>query len=442
MKLVHKQILVILAVLCFLPCIGQETLVLKDGSIIYGHKTSENYSKGTLSYRVDSASLILPEKAVFIEDPELVRIDKMSSSWQRWFKSSRERIVNKGGDEYGWLTRIRTEYDGFPGESKLLTGNVVLQEKNDSTIRVVTVNPGNIDLSKKDFVDRIMYSHRDSRALAGVVDEVEMNSGEKLQGQIVEERRKDMVLLRNDNVRVVIPYSKIRAKRVLPLNSTMPINEQIEYKVRLSKDRNSAVEGFITEVVYETSKGNHGHYKVVNYEGRDAKDYDFDDVTKIDYFPNEQFVKDMDVAINNDEVFVAGKVVKPLKYRSYNGKYEVETNDSIVAIKLSDLNKGMLTLYYKNNDRSSDFIFEEAKEVNKIENVSADNKKSEFEHKNIYSVSFEDIMFTNFPSPKNPIISPLGNVIIKYGPVIEGKVYWFMPKSKTNKNAYLIRIEK
>ena len=96
-----------LAILGFLPASGQETLVLRNGSRLYGHTSKENVKDKTLSFDIDSASLVLPTNEVRLESPQLIQISELPEAWKRWYAANPGKKFFRNGKEYGRLANVR-----------------------------------------------------------------------------------------------------------------------------------------------------------------------------------------------------------------------------------------------------------------------------------------------------------------------------------------------
>ncbi len=420
-----------------LPVFGQETLVLKDGSSLFGQRAKDDYKENTMTFRIDSARMVIPITDLNDEKPRLIPLSTVPESWRRWFKNHPEKIVYRNNDKYVWLGSVNYSDDA----RKFYKDYVIIEEVDDSIARIFTTSIGEIRVSKNKEVDHIEISSRDPLALVGTVNEIETINGSIIRGQIVEDRAKAMVILTDDGVRHIIPYKDIRVSRILPFNSNRPLSEQVSNNYRLEggHDDGVSVIGIITETVYKSRNGEGGYYMVADSEGLNKSKYLFSQVDRITRIPNSRFVKEKDVKVDDNQLLIQLKEACPVEYEIKSDRYEIADTAKAVRIKASDLDKGIIKIHFKESPSNTDFIFVEAKESPNLVSKKKIGQVKDTEPGQFYA-SLNDMIINSYTASER-FVSPAGNVSLTYGPIVAGKAYLLIRKSDPAKTAYLIIVE-
>lgn len=438
-----KLLTVAVAAMSFLPSMGQETLVLKNGSTLYGHTSVENYEDGEVSFMVDSAIVVEKLTNIDYENPPLVQLDNFSNMrLKEWLKKHPERIILKNGRKHAYLGNIRSKGN----YNSPFAGNAVVLAKNDSTATFFTLSQVTINLNKAKEFDHIIYAERDPLALVGVVDEIVTINGETLRGQIVAQYPGYFVILTDDGVRHSVNKSDIRSRKKLAYNSNRPLADQMNFlsKITLKKGKSTeTIDGIIRETVSHPANGEKPYYDVVNSDDSYSHKYKFEEVTKLSLSPNPRFVKERDVVIDDDEdILIAGRKAVKVPCTITDTRYEF--NDTIVtAIPYDELTDGKLKVYYKDVPANSEFFFVEVTPAQEqpapAKGKKATTKKLDVEEDEApYSVGLSKIMLNGF-APVGRFVSPASNVSVNYGPLRTGKYYVLIRKS--DNSAYLIYID-
>lgn len=427
----------------FLPLAGQETLVLKDGSRLYGHTSTEDYTNKTITFSTDSAIVVEKTANVVYSAPYLRPLRNMGKTWRDWFETHPERVVTEGGTRSAYLGDITCKTPA----RKDLSGEVIILEHGDSTVTFFTIGSNRITLKKNEEVDHIEYAPRDILSLVGTVEEVTTQSGFPMQGQLVADHSSHLVLLTDDGVRNIIPYSKIKSRRTLPFNTNLHVAKQVKFLTCLNvRDSNQPVCGIIVERNYRTADNPQAYYELCDSTGRRSMKVYFKDVLSTSLAANNAYLKDnKDVVIGNDDDILVNRVPagKATCIETNEGK-EIADTAGIVKVKYSDLKGGMLCIHYKDLPLNSMFTFTEMEECKPAETADKDKGKDkgkenrEAQPRALYKASYRDIYDNSF-MPVGSSVSPAGNVSVQYGPVTPGKAYLLIRRS--DKATYLIKIE-
>ncbi len=428
---------IVVSALGFLSVSGQETLVLKNGSRLYGQRTIEDYNDNTVTFRIDSADMVIPYNDLHDISPRLTLLSETPESWRRWFNQHPERIVLRNNAKYVWLGAVNNSNN----DRKFYKDYVVIHEVEDTVVRVFTTSIGEIKVSKNKEIDHIEIAPREPLALVGTINEIETTNQGTLRGQIVEDRAKSLVLLTDDGVRHVIPYKVIKASRIIPFNPNRPLNEQISHHQRLegNKDSGFSAVGIVTETVYKSHGNEEGYYILADTEGLNKTKYPFSQVLRIKKIPNTAFVKEKDVKIDGDQLLIQFREAVPVKYEVKSDRYEIADTTKAVRINKADIENGMLKIHFKDTPVNTDFIFVEAKPV-QVDKSAKKSGKDNNDADVVFYASLNDMLINSY-SPVNRFVSPSGNVSLTYGNVEAGKAYLLIRKSDPLKSAYFLVIE-
>lgn len=428
-----------IASISFLPLSGQETMVLKNGSRLYGHTSKEDFTAKTVTFMADSAIIVEAMSDIYYTAPSVQRLNNMKHNWRRWFEANPAKVFINGGKKSGLLGNISYS-DGSKNEFE---GDAVIIERSNDNISFFTINHANITVKKNAEVDHFEYATRDPLALVGIVNEIVPVNGTTLQGQIIEDYPSRLVLLTDDGVRNVIPYNNIKAKRVLPFNTNRSLTEQLRYLTRITYKDDSGeqrtVDGIIRETVYKPSGDERPYYEVINADGTSPRKYYFDDVVMLSLSPNSMYIQDRDVVINDDEILIEHKEARNMKHAIKSDRYEINDTAGIVKLNYSYLAEGNIKVYYKDIPANSEFIFVEAKPNYIPSKTDNKNRKDEEDELPVYFYANFSEMFLNSFTPYDRFVSPASNVSVNYGKVQAGKYYLLIRKS--DNSTYLIKIE-
>ncbi|MCM1532991.1 MAG: hypothetical protein NC114_12090 [Ruminococcus flavefaciens] len=433
-----KSIAIMMASVAFLPCYGQETMVLKDGSQLYGHTVEEDFDNGMLTFRVDSALIVAKLSDIDYTAPEMLDLnrDVKGSSWYRWFTNHKDRVTQQRNKQYVRMGNVAHNNNA----RKEFDGRAVIFEQGDSAIKYFTTNECRVTLNKKAEVDHFEYDTRSRLALGGIDTELELTDGRKIRGQVVANYANKVVLLDDSGLRNVIPYKKIRAKRFLPYNENVPMAEQSPYITSLTTPDGKVDKLLLNAIVYKPLNGAKPYYDVVSLGGGANIQYPFDMVSKVGSTVNQDYVEDTDVVMEDDEVLVNRIPAEPIQYVMKSDRYEI--TDTVGAVRVSeyDLVDGMLKVHFRDPMDNTEFFFVEARPYNQYLELNYDNrkkKKDDGEETVYYYTNLSDVLMNGYTA-YDKFVSPAGNVSVNYGQLTAGKAYMLIRKSAPLKPAYLI----
>lgn len=424
----------------FLSLAGQETMVLNNGSCLYGHKSREDFTAKTVQFAVDSALVTESLDNIYYTAPVLQRLDNMKDNWANWFRNNPDMVVNNNGRPSGRLGKIEYRHDNKDNEFE---GSAVIVELSDSTVTFFTINQVSVKY-KTEEIDHYEYETRDPLALVGVIDEIVKTDGSTLSGQIVAEYKDRTILLADDGVRHVVQRDDIRAIRMLPYNTNMPLADQLPYYKRIeyrNGSDKSTVNGIITERVRKPANGEGAYYEILSPDGTTPRKYPAKDVLTFSLVPNNRYVNERDVVIDDDEILVDRIPLEKVRTRITTDGYDILDGANCVTVSMADLNEDNLKVYYKDVPRNAELYLVEARPVMTDGDDDGKKKKKRDDDQDEpaqYRVSFSEVLLNSL-TPSDRFVSPASNVSVNYGPVRAGKYYMLMRKS--DKSAYLIYVK-
>lgn len=432
---------VCLSIHCLLSASGQETMVLKDGSRLYGLTWKEDYTDMSKTFSFDSVSLVVPKSALSNIEPDKRALTYLNSEMRRYFEHHPEKIVYHNNEPYVYLASGFNVEKGKRNNLNL-SGYVIIEEVSDSTARVFWPSIGMMTVDWKKDVDHVVTAPRNPLALVGTIDVLETKQGVRLVGQIVDTDHKGTTILTDNGVRHKISKDNIRAKRIQPFNPNRPLKEQISHRYRLEGGKGTQpTYGFITETVY-SSQNQEGYYMVSDLEGLNKTKLLFSEVDKITREANPDFVKELDVNVAPDEFLIQGISAKPVTYEVKTDRYEVKDTSNVVKVKAAALKDNNLKVHFRSLPAHSEFFFVEARETPKSAEEakrSGKNKEKDTPEKTPFYATLHDVI-QSLP-PTDRFVSPIGNVSMNFGPVTAGKSYFIIRKGAPEKTAYMVLIE-
>lgn len=409
--------------------------MLKNGSRFYGHTSKEDFVNNTTSFMADSAIVVESIDKIFYSEPEPRAVSGMKNNWSDWFDRHPEKTFTNNGRKSAWLGNI--SYIGNPEHS--LNGDAIILEQGNDSITFFTINQTSVEYNQNS-IDHFEYATRDSLDYVGVIDEIVLFDGKEFVGQIVEKFPQKIVLLTDNGVRRVIQCKDIKAKRKLPYNPNYSLFRQLRFLSRIylnSDAENNYVDGVVRAIVYEPGSRN-GHYEVIYNNDSSPRQFAFDKVKEIKASANREFIREKDIRINGGEIFVEKIPAKSMKSTKMPDRYIISDSVGVIDVNFSELDDGMIKIYYKDLPENNNLIFTEAQIVDVPDATKTDKKNGDA---NVswpsYYVNMSDMVFNIF-TPMDRSVSPAGNVSVSYGKVEAGKYYLLMRRS--DETTYIIKV--
>ncbi len=418
-----KLLLAAIAASAVLPCMGQATLVLKNGSRIYGNVSNDDFANSVVTFSADSAVVV---DTMSYSAPVVRALSSLNDAWQNWFAGNARRVFTHNNAPSAYIGKVSCMQD----ENRPFNGEAVILENGNGKVKFFVTGLYTTEVNKR-LIDHFEYAERDPLALTGVIDEVVTVDGEVFTGQIVAKYTAGIVVRTENGVDNFIPFENVMLTRIVPFNVNYPLKDQVRYHSRLNYKNgktNNEVTGIIQEVVYKPKNGAKPYYTVLNADGTSSTDYNFEDVEGIRSVRNSSFVDKRDVVIKKDEVLVAGKPGKKVTLKEGSDRYVLPDSVEFVEIKFSDLKDARVPVHYKNTPDNNEFFF-----VELTVPVVEKKKPGLFGAPKVTEpeapyVTFAKLLRGGFRA-EDRFVSPANNISVQYGPLKKGGRYVLIRKS-------------
>ena len=255
-----------------------ETVVLKNGSVLEGYISVQHPGKDIIFF-AEKATVYIPVKQVKSVLEYDIEIETLSDPWKAWVGDNPLLVKTVRGSKFLQMTDIilaeTAENDTVGLDSAVVretntplysNWNVVprkvrILEKGE-VIKYLDFTPNSYYLDWKD-IQAIKRAPRATTDLTGLIDVVALRTGEKYEGQIIEQIPGERIrLLKNDGIVEVINAGQIAFQQKKKLNPNQSLFEQSPLLdvVCIKKDEDT---GIIVEQNYvtETRKKANPDYK-------------------------------------------------------------------------------------------------------------------------------------------------------------------------------------
>lgn len=331
-----------------------EKVILQDGSILEGYMSIQRPGKDIV-FVAQKATIYVPtDKVASIVNHEF-EINKLSNSWKEWLKNNPNAIETVNGKSYFTLSDIVLKETDIKTDSAIVDSlqkirfdgviwNVTPRKiriiEKGAIIKYVDFTPNTYYLNWKD-IRSIIRPKRGKTDLSGVVDKIELCSGENLSGQIIEQAPGKFVkLLKNDGMIEVITLDKIITQKKVKLNNAQHLIEQVPYIEILYAKPNKVIRGILIEQNYGT-KQTESYVLFQQEDGEIWKCYN-SDITEIRKEKNEVYTPLDDIIIKQDEFFVNRKKVKAIDIDEYDSFLILDLKEKPVVLKQDSIGEKLV----------------------------------------------------------------------------------------------------
>lgn len=219
-----------------------ETVVLKNGSVLEGYISVQHPGKDIIFF-AEKATVYIPVKQVKSVLEYDIEIETLSDPWKAWVGDNPLLVKTVRGSKFLQMTDIilaeTAENDTVVLDSAVVretntplysNWNVVprkvrILEKGE-VIKYLDFTPNSYYLDWKD-IQAIKRAPRATTDLTGLIDVVALRTGEKYEGQIIEQIPGERIrLLKNDGIVEVINAGQIAFQQKKKLNPNQSLFEQ------------------------------------------------------------------------------------------------------------------------------------------------------------------------------------------------------------------------
>lgn len=344
-----------------------DKLILKDGSILEGYISVQRPGKDII-FMAEKATVYIPSSKVLTIENQDVELTSLSDGWKEWASTNASLVKKMDKKEYLVLSDIlfpeidTAEEDTIVSGSdstvvstevtteKYINWNVVprkvrLLEKG-AVIKYLDCSP-NLYYMNWDDIRMIKREKRQNLELSGLVDVIELRSGEKFEGQIIEQVPNKLIRLLKDNgVVEVINTKQIATQRKVKLNKNQSLFEQSPLlDIIRSKDGDE-----ITGILIEQNYGNEkeGGYLLIQNERGDIQRKDNRSVSEIRRERNMKYNPLSDVTIEGEEVLINRKKTEEAILNEQEKILIVDPNSKATVLNADSIGRKLIVELQEN----------------------------------------------------------------------------------------------
>ena len=325
---------------CKTFAIRTEKVNLKGGVVVEGHIQSQTLGK-SVTFAVERTYATVNSAWIADRSTERVEIKSLKSPWDEWINEQKgtTKLLNGKGSIY--LSKIK-----FADKGSMLSDTSSCSEDSlkravlsylfdDYNHQVFMFEEGAycsfVDLTPKvaqfniSDIRSIEYKERDSMALNGIVDVIEMKnvSDATYKGQIIEKVPGNLIRIKTDDGIIhSILNSNIKCLRKEKLNPNVSILNQAQFLDNIG--------GMRGVVICQNLSSSNPYIQMID-EDESQRQFDMKDVNSISSYENRNFDPMHDIVIKGQEVYVNRHEVHPIYCIKKKDKYTV-IGDSLADI--------------------------------------------------------------------------------------------------------------
>jgi len=328
---------------CFSASAQNETITLKDGTVMKGFIAKQIFATGKVEIAYSELTVNVKVDEVQNEVGFKREYDDLSDLWKEWAVAN-NKLVNEGGKKVLRMTSMI-----IPGHNR--TDYVVL-ERGTRNMKCFTISEGTIDCSISD-IHCIQKAERNT-ALLTDIDDIIKTDDKCIAGVLLEQYPGIQVKIwdKNDGSIHIVNYNEIRSIGKAAYNSDYSIWEQSPYLDRLITDNGKGEEGLIIE------NGFSGDVNLVfatpDSKGEVTRQYSYKDIKGICKSRNEDYKPLYDIIlpegesrINRDSVITFASInsyqyIEPFQLYYLDSKEDstaviIDTKDVVIETNTPDI---------------------------------------------------------------------------------------------------------
>ena len=341
-----------------------ETVVLKNGSVLEGYISVQHPGKDIIFF-AEKATVYIPVKQVKSVLEYDIEIETLSDPWKAWVGDNPLLVKTVRGSKFLQMTDIilaeTAENDTVVLDSAVVretntplysNWNVVprkvrILEKGE-VIKYLDFTPNSYYLDWKD-IQAIKRAPRATTDLTGLIDVVALRTGEKYEGQIIEQIPGERIrLLKNDGIVEVINAGQIAFQQKKKLNPIQSLFEQSPLLdvVCIKKDEDT---GIIVEQNYGGEK--EPGYLLIQNERGDILRRNSIAVTETRKKANPDYKPLTDVIVGKGKILVNRKESAKAVIEKQEGLLIVDTASRATVLSADSI--GGMLIVEKQNESSA-----------------------------------------------------------------------------------------
>lgn len=355
--------LCVLAFYNFVPSYSTpiEKLHLKGDVIVEGHIMSQALGE-SVTFSVERTYATVKSSWVKERKDETKKVNSLKESWQTWvnedFNAELDNIT---------LSTIKLADIGYISSDKSLCQNdsikfqllsslfngrnhIVYVFEDGAFIRFVDLSPSEHRFSLSDIIS-IEYKERQASAINGIVDIVELKSGDEFKGQIIKKVLGEQIRMKTNEGKILNILNKdVKCLKKESLNPALPIFYQAEY---LDKIKNK-----LGLIIYQNNDQDEPYIRLRDENDHEHK-FDLRDIINISSCKNEKYVSRDDIKIKDDKVYFNRREVLPALFKNRRGSFVLEDEDRILQLSTdtkSDFRE-LIVEMANSEDNNSAYLF-------------------------------------------------------------------------------------
>ena len=387
-KLIFSVISCVL-ICCFNAVAQNETITLKDGTIIKGYISKQDFTEGKVEISFSELTTNVKISEVLNEVNFKKEYEELSDSWKAWADAN-NKLVNEGGKKILRMTSMV-----IPGHNK---NDYVILERGTKSMKCFTISDGAIERAVTD-VYCIQKNERNSTLLTDIDDIIKTDT-KSITGVIMEQYPGIQVKIwdKNDGSVHIVNYNEIRSIGKSAYNSDYSIWEQSPYLERLITANGKGEEGIIIEngftgdvnLVFATPDG----------KGEMTRQYAYKDIKGITKSINKDYRPLYDIIlpegesrINRDSVITFASI----KEYQYMGPFQLYYLDSKEDSSAVVINTKKVFIETNTPDITDVYVFKGTK---RTATVTADKEQME-----LYTYTYADLFQSEIDVEKTVTIN-------------------------------------
>lgn len=363
MKNIKLCLCIILSLLCSGVIWGKpyEKVVLKNGSVLEGYMSVQRPGKDMV-FMAEKATVYVPSNLVRSVVDHEFDLASLGTKWKEWAKAN--PLVIKMNNKKELLTLsdlvLKDKIEIDPDTTTATTDSAMLALKKPAKNKINwNVVPRRVRILEKGAVIKYLdYSsntyyldwneieaiERDKRSkidLNGLIDVVELRSGETMEGQIIEQTPgKQVRLLKDDGIVEVIDAKQIVLQKKEKLNPDQSLFEQTPLIETVQKQDGQCIKGIIIEQNYGSGK-EPGYLLVQTFAG-DTKKVVLKNIQEIRREINPEYKEKKDILLTKGELLINRKPVTNAVIEEIDDLITIRPNSVPVVLSLDSLQQKLV----------------------------------------------------------------------------------------------------
>ena len=389
MKRIISSLISCAFVCCFNLMAQNETITLKDGTLIKGYISKQDFTKGKAEISFSEITMNVKVSDVLNEVSVKRDYDELSEAWKVW-AAENNKLINENGKKY-----LRMASMVIPGYNR---NDYVILERGTKSMKCFTISDGVIERQVSD-IYCIQKTERNLTLLTDI-DDIIKTDDKSITGVILEQYPGIQVKIwdKNDGNIHIVNYNEIRSIGKAPYNPDYSIWEQSPYLDRLITENGTGEEGLIIEnglsgdvnLVFATPDG----------KGEMTRQYAYKDIKGIRKSINKNYKPLYDIILSegesriNRDSTINFATIKEYQYMGPFHLYYLESKEDSAAVTVNTKN---IVIETNTSDISDVYVFKGTKRTATL----TENK----EQMELYTYTYADLFQSDIDVKKTITIN-------------------------------------